>query len=192
MRNCALGGDGVEGLRKTALSRYTFAAIATNIPRNRHEFSVAVFTAHGRSLPAPPSRGDGAADADAGGEAFAGAAAAERRILCAARHAGWPDHRGSLAGHDVGLWQPGRTRHLFASADRGMAWGRRCRSRQRRIDLSPALACRARLAFLVPAGRRIAGRAVGGADFAGPEDDDGRRKGHDLRDAARAGDRRNT
>ena len=45
MRNCALGGDGVEGLRKTALSRYTFAAIATNIPRNRHEFSVAVFTA---------------------------------------------------------------------------------------------------------------------------------------------------
>jgi hypothetical protein len=31
VRNCALGGDDVEGLRKMARSRYTFVAIATNI-----------------------------------------------------------------------------------------------------------------------------------------------------------------
>ena len=56
-------------------------------------------------------------------------------------------------------------------------------------DLPAALACRTRLAFLVPAGWRAAGRAVGGADCRS-ENRDGRRQGGALRDAARARDHR--
>ena len=59
----------------------------------------------------------------------------------------------------------------------GWREGRRCGSCQGRDDLSPALACRAGLAFLVPARRRAAGGAFGGGDAAGAEDVDGRRKG---------------
>ncbi len=60
---------------------------------------------------------------------------------------------------------------------------------KRRFDLSPALARRARLAFLAAARRRAAGGALGGADRRRPDGDDGRRATGALRDAARAGDR---
>ena len=106
-----------------------------------------------------------------------------------ARHAGRPDHRRSLAGDGDRLRQSRRARHLFGSADRGLARRGRCGSCQGRPDLPAALACRAGLAFLVPARRRAAGRAFGGADFGRAEDHDRRRQGRGLRDAARAGDR---
>ena len=85
-----------------------------------------------RSLPAHASRRDGAADADAGGEAEPCAAAAERGILRAARHAGRPDHRGSFAGDGDRIRQSRRARHLFGAADRGLARGRRRGARQGR------------------------------------------------------------
>jgi len=64
----------------------------------------------------------------------------------------------------TGFGSPRRSRHLFGTSDQGLARGRRCRSCQGRRDLSPALACRARFALLVPARRRVAGRAIGSAD----------------------------
>src|SRR5205823_6664413 len=63
----------------------------------RHELSVAFLFRQDRSLSTPASPRDGAIDADAGGKAEPRAAAAERGILRAARHAGRIDHRGGLA-----------------------------------------------------------------------------------------------
>src|ERR1700744_1377038 len=84
------------------------------IPKIRgiHELSAPVFTAQGGSLPAQAPRRAGAVDAAARGPAFAGAAAHERRILRAARHARRPAHRRSLAGAVDRLRQWRRTRHL--------------------------------------------------------------------------------
>src|SRR6202048_1038016 len=137
----------------------------------RHELSIVVFTVAGRSLPSKSSHHDGALDADAGGAGEFRAAAAERAILCAARDTGRADHRGSLASDGDGPRQPGHAGHLFRAADQGMARGRRCRSCQGRIDFSPALARRARFAFLAPARRRAAGSTFGGADC-GPDSND--------------------
>src|SRR6266540_1491736 len=53
--------------------------------RNRHELSIVVFAAQGRPLPVQASSRVGAVDADAGGKTLACAAAAQRRVLCAAR-----------------------------------------------------------------------------------------------------------
>ena len=64
----------------------------------------------------------------------------------------------------TGFGSPGVARHLYRRADRGLAQGRRRRPRQGRVHLPAALACRPRLAFLVPARRRAAGRALGGRD----------------------------
>src|ERR1700728_880438 len=139
--------------------------------RGRHEFSSFVFTAADRSLPAAASRRDGALDPDAGGTIELRAEGAERRILPSARHPGWLDYRRGLAGHGDRTRQCGNPGHLFGTADQGLAGCRRCRARQGRADLSPALACRAGVAFLVPARRRAAGGAVGGAD-SGPLDHD--------------------
>src|SRR5258705_10715257 len=65
--------------------------------RGRHELSFVVFTAAGRPLQPQSSCRDGAVDADAGGKALSGAAAAEGGRLRAARTTGRPDHCRSLA-----------------------------------------------------------------------------------------------
>ena len=139
----------------------------------RHEISFVVFTAAGRSLPAQSSGRDGAVDTDAGGKAEPRASAIERRILWAARDAGRIDHRRGLAGDGDGARKPRYARHLFGATDQGLARCRRRGPRQGRIDLSPALACRTRLALLVPARRRAAGRTIRSTDFGDAEDDDG-------------------
>ena len=154
---------------------------------NRHELSIVVFAAQARSLSAQAPPRVGAVDAHAGGQAFARAAAVERGILRPARDAGRIAHRRSLACHGNGLRQPRRARHLYRAADRWLARGGRCRSRQGRRDLPAALACRTRFPFLVPARRRAAGRAIGGADRR-TEDRYGRWQGGALRDAAGARD----
>src|SRR5665647_589885 len=104
----------------------------------RDELSFVVFTAQDRAVPAPAPRRDGAPDADAGGKAEPRAPTAERGILRAARDIGRPDHRRSLAGDADGLRKPRRARHLYRAADRRLAKGRRCRSRQGRRDLPAA------------------------------------------------------
>src|ERR1019366_7655643 len=76
----------------------------------------------------------------------------------------------------TGARKPRYARHLFGATDQGLARCRRRGPRQGRIDLSPALACRARLALLVPARRRAAGRTIRSTDFSGADDDDGWRK----------------
>ncbi len=69
----------------------------------------------------------------------------------------------------TGFGNPGVPGIYSEAADRRLARGGRCRPRQGRHHLPPALACRAGLAFLVPARRRVAGRPVGGGDSGGPE-----------------------
>src|SRR5229473_1720263 len=145
--------------------RTGYISLSTHIFRGVHELSFVVFSAADRSVPAQTSPCDGASDANAGGKAQPRAPAAQRGILCAARDAGRVDHRGSLAGRGDRFWKPWRSRHLFGAPDQGLARGRRCRSRQERSHFSPALACRTGFALLVPTRRRVAGRALGGADF---------------------------
>ena len=70
-----------------------YIALSKAINRGGHEIDVVVFTTHHRTVPAQASPRDGAVDADARGKAVAGAPAAQCGILCAARHAGRPDHR---------------------------------------------------------------------------------------------------
>src|ERR1700738_2895114 len=140
---------------------------STNIFRGVHELSVVVFSPADRSVPAWTSPCDGASNANAGGKAQSRASAAERGILWATRDGGGVDYRGRLAGGGDRFWKPRRARHLFGASDQGLAQGRRCRSCQGRSDFSPALACRTGFALLVPARRRVAGRAVGGAGFGG-------------------------
>src|SRR3984957_7642628 len=65
--------------------------------RGRHEFSSFVFAAAGWSVPAQPSRGDGALDPDASRAVEFRAAAAECGILPSARDARRPDYRRGLA-----------------------------------------------------------------------------------------------
>src|SRR6185295_383200 len=72
----------------------------------RHELSIVVFAAQGRTISAQaPSR----------------AAAVERGILRPARDAGRIADRRGLARHGNRLRQPRRARHLYRSADRGLA-----------------------------------------------------------------------
>ena len=178
-----MGGLHVRRSRLVSLLRAAgtgYIAISRTINRGGHEIYVVVFTTHHRTVSARASPRHGAADADAGGKAVAGAAAAECGILRAARDIGRPDHRRSLAGGGDRVRKPGRPRHLFGRADQGLARSGRCRSRQGRRDLPAALACRPRLAFLVPARRRVAGGAFGGADSARVEDGNGGRQVDDL------------
>ena len=101
----------------------------------------------------------------------------------AQRAAGRIADRGSLACDGNGFWQPRGARYLYRATGRRLAKGGRRRSRQGRRDLPPTLARRPRLAFLVPARRRAAGRAIGGRDPARFEDGDGGWKGHGPGDA---------
>jgi len=75
--------------------------------RGVNELSYVVFTASDRSLSPQASPCNGAVDADAGGKAQPRAPAAEREILCAARHIRRTDHRRSLAGHGDRFRKPG-------------------------------------------------------------------------------------
>ena len=70
------------------------------------------------------------------------AAAARRRVLRAARHQGWPAHRGGHGGvaHRAGV--PGDTWHLDAGAGRGVEAHRRRRPPEGWHLLLPDLACR--------------------------------------------------
>src|SRR5437879_558135 len=96
---------------------------------NRHELSIVVFAAQGRPLSAQAPSRDGAVDADAGGEALARAAVAERRVLRAARDGGRVADRRSLAGDGNGLRQPRCARHLYRAANRGQIGRASCRER---------------------------------------------------------------
>ena len=105
------------------------------------------------------------------------AAAAERGILCAARHAGRPDHRRSLAGDGDRFRQSRRSRHLHRAQIDG--W-------RKVVD---AVHAKGGIIFLqlwhvgrvshssFQPGGALAGRAFGGADSGRVQGDDGRRQG---------------
>ena len=89
----------------------------------RHELSIVVFAAQGRSLSTPAPSRVGAVDADAGGKTFAGAAAVERGILRAARDAGRVAHRRSVAREETGFGSPGVPASTPSSRSRaGARW----------------------------------------------------------------------
>src|SRR6202048_1943851 len=116
------GRSSFDAISKAGLCRATrtgYISVIIRIFRGWHEFSVVVFTAQDRSVPAQASPGDGAADADARREAESGAALAQHRLLRAARHAGRIDHRGSLADRGDRFWESRRARHLFRGAGHG-------------------------------------------------------------------------
>src|ERR1700693_3061157 len=58
-------------------------------------------------------------------------------------------YSGQKSARGGGARDSRHARHLFGTTDRRLARRRRCGSRQWRIDLSPTLACRTCLAFLV-------------------------------------------
>src|SRR3981081_1652286 len=160
---CSAPSDCHRSLLQTRRTGYI--SRSTHIFRGVHELSFVVFSSADRSVPAQTSPCDGASNANAGGKAQSRAPAAERGILWATRDVRRIDHRRSLAGRGDRFRKSWRSRHLFGAPDQRLARGRRCRSRQGRSDFSPALACRTGFALLVPARRRVAGRALGGADF---------------------------
>jgi len=92
------------------------------------------------------SRRDGAADADAGGKAFAGRRGRSMPNITRSAPRRWTARRRSFAGRRDRIRQPGRAGIYSDAQIEG--WRKSSMpSMPRRADLSPALACRARLAI---------------------------------------------